>query len=116
MDVQKSYQDAWSRCDADGNFLAVPRTDEDQACLLKMASGKRAWLGLERTESVHQFRAADGLSRFGLDHRFWGPGQPGTTATENCVELLPDGWNDCMCSNVGPRPFCQTPTPADCPN
>ncbi|XP_043205152.1 lectin BRA-3-like [Amphibalanus amphitrite] len=95
------FTEAKAACVSLGAHLAVPRSAEENQCVLTMAAGVDAWIGLSEHGEDGVFVAEDGGEPMTtVDIPFWGAGEPNSAITYNCVQIwsVSKGWDDTSCS------------------
>ena len=107
LDQLLTYTDAEAACASLGAHLAVPRSEEENQCVLDMAGTNKVWFGI--TTVGDSLVASDGLAGpLPAFRTWWGEGEPNNyDGIEDCVNIRIGAWNDCRCSLEEPMPLCQ---------
>ncbi|XP_043206170.1 type-2 ice-structuring protein-like [Amphibalanus amphitrite] len=96
-----NFTEAKAACVLLGAHLAVPRSEEENQCVLTMAAGVNVWMGLSEHGEDGVFVAEDGGEPVTLGSPFWGTGEPNSAlSADNCVQIwsATQAWDDTYCS------------------
>ncbi|KAF0312101.1 Lectin BRA-3 [Amphibalanus amphitrite] len=92
------FTEAKAACVSLGAHLAVPRSAEENQCVLTMAAGVDVWIGLSEHGEDGVFVAEDGGEPMTtVDIPFWGAGEPNNRSTVNCMQIWQNAWDDTDC-------------------
>ena len=94
-----SYGGAKAQCEADGSFLAIPRSQAENdffAGLISSVSNV-IWIGINDIEQEGSFVAVDGSE---ISWTNWGSGGPNDDTSRNGVALVNGNWYE---NNVDSR-------------
>ena len=92
-----NYHDAKAQCESDGAFLAIPRSDDENAFIARLLPNENIWIGLNDIDKEGIFVAVDGQD---VSYTKWLNGEPNNLENEDGVEILADRqfsngyWND----------------------
>ena len=89
-----NYGDAKARCEADGTFLAIPRSETENMFIAGLFTDENSWIGINDIEQEGNFVSVDGR---GISFTNWNSGEPNDWSfNEDGVEInFNDGrWND----------------------
>ena len=88
-----SYGDAKSQCEADGSFLAIPRSEAENDFIASLFGDTRIWIGINDIEQEGSFVGVDGSE---ISWTNWMENQPNNDRDEDGVELWTSTgrWND----------------------
>ncbi|XP_043210918.1 type-2 ice-structuring protein-like [Amphibalanus amphitrite] len=94
-----TFTEAKAACVSLGAHLAVPRSAEENQCVLTMAAGADAWIGLSEHGEDGVFVAEDGGEPVFNNASFWASTEPNDDIAYNCVQMYIDsqGWDDTEC-------------------
>lgn len=97
FNVKMNWKDAHGFCAQNYTGLAVVTTDEENQRLVDIKGNLTlGWIGMYRSQP----NSTIWLWEDGEQNTFfrWKRGEPNNTnGTENCVQVLAGGWNDCSC-------------------
>ena len=89
-----SYDDAKTKCEADGAYLATPRSYKENKFLTDMFPDKHLWIGINDIDSEGNFISVDGHK---VSYFRWKKNEPNNKNNkEDAVHIHSDKgfWND----------------------
>ena len=84
-----TYTSAKARCESDGAFLAVPRSDAENDFIAGLFPGLSIWIGINDINQEGVYVAVDGRS---ISYTKWYSGEPNNAGDEDGVHINA-GWN-----------------------
>jgi len=109
--TKMNYGDAKAKCEADGAYLATPRSDSENQLIIDLSgnTGADIWIGINDIEREGEFVSVDGN---GISYTRWGDNEPTNHGGKNGegedgVEIDGNGknkgkWNDYKISALNP--------------
>ena len=94
-----TYRSAKAQCEADGSFLAIPRSEAENDFIAGLIPHENIWIGINDIEEEGKFVAVDGSD---ISYTNWHPKEPSGTGyrgdDEDGVEIRgyddQTNWND----------------------
>ena len=93
----KNYNTAKTQCESDGAYLAVPRSDAENAFIAGLIPDEKIWIGVNDIDEEGTFIAVDGTDVSYTKFPWWQPDNflHKDGLDEDGVLILPnENWND----------------------
>ena len=75
-----SYLDAKAQCESDGMYLAIPRSDDENAFIASLIPNDNIWIGVNDINEEGKFASVDGQD---VTYTKWLNGEPNDLGNED---------------------------------